>query len=341
VSGLVGAYVAQIDAVLAAGQSLFVTPVTAPGLNTTEPATTAPVRGSGLSFGVDTARRDYQTATHATTELDLDTDRERGAATTDHERSTAAATNTRTIARTQADAIAPSTRSPAGARLLVSTMDERLEAMQRAIRTAKAQQLLLATRLRQLAAAYRMTQPHTAKLLSASHFQSARRPSGAGLVIPRDRVPQAHRDLPAAPDSAPHLTRNSSPHEVAARILWEAQRRGYSREQSIAILSTAMRESALNPRAVSPNGRWENIFQQDASYPNRHDPNAAIADFFDRLGMKGGRQSPDIWKAIFWLQQRPGEPSAEAAFAHGRQEYLAEIQSELPAATRLCNQLLR
>jgi hypothetical protein len=26
----------------------------------------------------------------------------------------------------------------------------------------------------------------------------------------------------------------------------------------------------------------------------------------------------DIWKTIFWLQQRPGEPSADAAYAHGQ-----------------------
>jgi hypothetical protein len=96
-----------------------------------------------------------------------------------------------------------------------------------------------------------------------------------------------------------------------------------------------MRESALSPRAVSPNGLWESIFQQDASYRDRRDPNGAIAEFFDRLGLKGGPQSPDIWKAIFWLQQRPGEPSAEEAYAHGRQAYLAEIRSPLPQASRL------
>ncbi|WP_175364715.1 hypothetical protein [Mycobacterium lentiflavum] len=131
------------------------------------------------------------------------------------------------------------------------------------------------------------------------------------------------------------LTPDSSPREVAAAIIHEAQRRGYSPRQTIAILSDAMQESGLRPRAVSPNGLWESIFQQDASYPGRGNPNTAIADFFNRLEHRGGPSSPDIWKSIFWLQQRPGEPSAEAAVAHGRQAYLTEIQSQLPKATAM------
>src|SRR5204863_7774953 len=97
-------------------------------------------------------------------------------------------------------------------------------------------------------------------------------------------------------DGAPLLTRSSTPPQVAARIIWEAHRRGYSRHQAIAILSTAMQESALNPTAMCPNGRGESIFQQDASYPGRADPNVVISAFFDRLGAKGGPASPDIWK---------------------------------------------
>ena len=54
-------------------------------------------------------------------------------------------------------AIAPAARSPAGVKLLVSNMDERLAAMQRQLDTTKAQNRLLATRLRQLANAYRMS----------------------------------------------------------------------------------------------------------------------------------------------------------------------------------------
>jgi hypothetical protein len=100
-----------------------------------------------------------------------------------------------------------------------------------------------------------------------------------------------------------------------------------------------MQESGLSPKAVSRNGLWESIFQQDASYPGRADPDIAISAFFDRLGAKGGPGSPDIWKTIFWLQQRPGEPSAEAAYANGRKGYLVEVQSQVMPATRLYNQL--
>jgi len=68
--------------------------------------------------------------------------------------------------------------------------------------------------------------------------------------------------------------------------------------------------------------------QQDTSYPGRDDPNVAISEFFNRLDARGG-PAHDIWKSIFWLQQRPGDVSADAAYAHGRQAYLAEIQSQV------------
>jgi hypothetical protein len=42
---------------------------------------------------------------------------------------------------------------------------------------------------------------------------------------------------------------------------------------------------------------------------------------------------------MFWLQQRPTEPSAEVAYAHGRKGYLIEIQSQLMPATRPYNEL--
>jgi SLT domain-containing protein len=58
-------------------------------------------------------------------------------------------------ARVQAAAVAPMSNSAAGMRLLVSTMDERLAAMQRQLETTTAQNQLLATRLRQVAQAYR------------------------------------------------------------------------------------------------------------------------------------------------------------------------------------------
>jgi hypothetical protein len=135
------------------------------------------------------------------------------------------------------------------------------------------------------------------------------------------------------------LTPDSSPREVAAAIIHEARRRGYSPGQTVAIVSAGMQESNLNPRAASPNRAVENIFQQDSSYPGRHNPNLAIAEFFDRLDRHGGPSSPDIWKSIFWLQQRPGDPSASAAYTHGRQAYLRELQSQQPRAEQVYREI--
>jgi hypothetical protein len=126
---------------------------------------------------------------------------------------------------------------------------------------------------------------------------------------------------------------------VAARIIWEAHRRGYGRDQAIAILSTGLQESKLDPRAIGGGGAWHGIFQQDAGYKGRDDPNLNIGEFFERLDGKGGPQSSDIWKSIFWLQQRPGDPSADLAYARGRQDYLMEIQSQLPRARALYREI--
>ena len=160
-----------------------------------------------------------------------------------------------------------------------------------------------------------------------------------------NRLSAARREgSPGLPGSTPlgdvgtplgSLTPDSPPREVAAAIVHEAKRRDYSPHQTIAILADAMQESGLRPDAVSPNSLWKSIFQQDSSYPGRDNPNTAISGFFDRLANHGGPSSPDIWKSIFWLQQRPGEPSAETAVANGRQAYLAEIKSQLPRATAM------
>ncbi|WP_071289301.1 hypothetical protein [Mycolicibacterium llatzerense] len=135
------------------------------------------------------------------------------------------------------------------------------------------------------------------------------------------------------------LSRSSSPREVAAAIIHEALRRGYSRQQAIVILADALQESGLRPTASGGGGAWHGIFQQDTSYPGRDDPNRNIAAFFDRLDHHGGPRSPDIAKSIFWLQQRPGEPSAEAAYAHGRQAYLTEFMHQHGRATQLFNDI--
>jgi hypothetical protein len=58
-------------------------------------------------------------------------------------------------ARAQAAAIAPMGNSAAGMRLLVSTMDQHVQAMQQQVSTTSAQNRGVATRLRQVAASYR------------------------------------------------------------------------------------------------------------------------------------------------------------------------------------------
>ena len=135
------------------------------------------------------------------------------------------------------------------------------------------------------------------------------------------------------------LTPNSSRLEVFAGVLAEAKRRGYSLDKALAVASTMLQESNGNPRAVDPSGQWVGPFQQDKGYPGRYDPNRNIGAFFDRLDGKGGRTARDIWKTIFWLQQAPGRADAESAYASGRQAYLGEIQSKLPLAHQLYDQL--
>ena len=139
----------------------------------------------------------------------------------------------------------------------------------------------------------------------------------------------------------PVLTRNSSPRDVAARIIWEAHRRKYSRDDAIAFVSTSIQEDGLDPDTVSPNGKWVGPFQQDAGYKGRYDPNENIEEFFNRLDAKrsSGGWSDNIWKNIFWLQQAPAASSADAAYAMARKGYLMEIQSRVLPATRLYNEL--
>lgn len=133
------------------------------------------------------------------------------------------------------------------------------------------------------------------------------------------------------------LTISSSYNDVGEAIVREAIRRGYTRVETVAVTADAIQESGLRPGAKSANGLWWGIYQQDTSYRNRDDPNENIRQFFDRLDgkRKSSGASPDIWLNIFWLQQRPGEPSAARAFENGRQAYLTEIKSRTAAAEAL------
>jgi len=147
--------VAQVDRVLAAGQGLFPASTGPGSVGGGEPGLPPPPPKSGLNVGVSGAGEDYRQSWRGVAALDVQTNGGAADGKAENERGQAGATGVRQTAQSQAAAIAPATGSPAGVKLLVSSMDERLAAMQREIDTAKAQNRLLATRLRQIAAAYR------------------------------------------------------------------------------------------------------------------------------------------------------------------------------------------
>lgn len=151
-----GAYVAQVDRVLAAGQGLF--PAFGPGLGgvyASGPQVAEAPAVSRLAVGAGVAGLDYRRSWDSVAGIDDQTNvsAAKGKATGDSGQ--AGATSVRTNAAAAAAAIAPSTGTPGGVKTLVSTMDDRLAAMQRQIASTKAQNQILATRLRQIVMAYR------------------------------------------------------------------------------------------------------------------------------------------------------------------------------------------
>ena len=258
-------------------------------------------------------------------------------------------------------ALAPSTRTAAGQRALITALRGRLAQQQQVIAAYETRSARMAALVRSLR--YGQGRPGGGGMpMGGMPFggMGGGRPGGggglpmgalsgvgapltalAGSFNPRAAANASGLSARAGIVGTPlgALTVNSGPREVAAAIIHEAQRREYSPYQTTAILAAAMQESNLSPKAKSPNGLWENIFQQDASYPWRRNPNLAIAEFFNRLDKHGGPSSRDMWKSIFWLQQRPGDPSAEIAYARGRQAYLSEIQSKHSAAVAMYREI--
>ena len=144
-----GAYVAQVDRVLALGRACFRPRRARRGGVVASRRRRRRRRRSGLNVGVDRCRGalsgNWSTVSGAGRPDQRWCRRRQGR----NERGRSGATGVRARPRTQAAAIAPATGSPAGVKLLVSSMDERLAAMEREITTTKAQNRLLATRLRQ------------------------------------------------------------------------------------------------------------------------------------------------------------------------------------------------
>ncbi len=257
--------------------------------------------------------------------------------------------------------LAPTTNTAAGQRALVSALRERLAQQQQVIGAYKDRDARLAAMVRSLR--YGQSRPSGGGMPMAGGMPfggGSGSSGGGGMGSPLSGLSGAGGALATLAHSVnPRtaagsgamsgagfggtplgaLTVNSSRREVASAIIHEARRRGYSPEQTTAILSTAIQESNLSPRAVSSNGLWESIFQQDSSYAGRRNPNLAISEFFNRLDRHGGPSSSNIWKSIFWLQQRPGDPSAEISYARGRRAYLAEIQHRHGEAAALYHEL--
>jgi len=137
------------------------------------------------------------------------------------------------------------------------------------------------------------------------------------------------------------LDANSTRDDVARKIIAEGRKRGYTDAEIQAFLATALQESNLSPGAVGGGGAWHGVFQQDTSYPGRDDPNQNIAAFYDRMDekKKSGGWSDDPYKNAFWLQQAPGNASADAAYSGGRRGYYDEIKSKDAEAAALMSSL--
>jgi len=153
VAGSINAYTAQVDRVLGAGQGLF---AAAAGVEIGGAVTSAP-DSPGLTGDVNEAAERYRRGSAGLSQLDADTTAAAHEGRDEAQRGHAAATAAMETAHAQAAAITGTSGSPAGVRLLVSRMDERLAAIQNQIADTQATNRVLALRLRQVAAQYRQT----------------------------------------------------------------------------------------------------------------------------------------------------------------------------------------
>jgi hypothetical protein len=161
VSGLAG-FVTGVDRLLARGHDLFPASGGAGNAGGNGPGgqpPPAPPGGGQLGAGATQAGDDYQQSQAAAASLSDDTSQAADDANTVSAQGRANAGGIRETARTQAAAIEPTTNQPAGVKLMVSTMDQRLSDMQRELDTANAQNRLIAMRMRQVAAAFQGIAP--------------------------------------------------------------------------------------------------------------------------------------------------------------------------------------
>jgi len=156
-AGPVARYVAQIHALLCAGHQLFPADHDGPRIAADDrwSIPTVPPHGGSLGRAADDAGADYGRTRSAVSALDADASSTTGDAQTVARQGRARSRAVVDTARAQSDAIWPAAGSPAGMRLIVSTMETRLAEIQREIDIARAQNRLLAARLHRLAAAYK------------------------------------------------------------------------------------------------------------------------------------------------------------------------------------------
>ena len=150
-----GAYIAQVDRVLGAAQGVFPAAGGPGSVMTQGPGVPAAPADSGLGVGAANAGEGYKRTWGTVTGLDNQTNGTSAAGAAEGQNGRTGATGVRQSAASAAAAIAPATGSPSGVKTLVTSMDDRLAAMQRQLDTTKAQNQLLATRMRQMARAYR------------------------------------------------------------------------------------------------------------------------------------------------------------------------------------------
>lgn len=143
----------------------------------------------------------------------------------------------------------------------------------------------------------------------------------SGIPIPGG-FPSGGPGAPSGPLSGGVLGPYSAQQSDAARMIIQlAQQRGFSPDQTKAILSTAIDESHLKQSAVGGGGKWHGIFQQDSGYANRDDMAGNIQGFFDKLGPPPTGDS-DIWEKLFATQQGTAYGSPLA-----RSGYMGEIKA--------------
>ena len=149
----VGGYLAHTDRVLAAALAVFPDgePVPAAGLAGEWPQPAPPEGASGLAGATERAAAGYQKAGARIAALTSAVDVAANAAAEDGQRARAAAVGIRETARTRAAGITPETDTLEGVTLLVTSMDERLAAMQQHIAAVREQMRANAERIREQA----------------------------------------------------------------------------------------------------------------------------------------------------------------------------------------------